>query len=327
MNLGFPMLPFAVLAAAVFAVSSAMLCAIAYPLLRRIVLGLDPIRRTRVLVVWSMVPLGLSGLLTLLGVLPLGLSLMGCMGEGHTHFCVAHPHLILDEHLLWAIYLVLALLMVSALGTQLYGWWRARRLLESLATVSHYDRQRGVRVMDCEVPIALTAGLSRPIVYISSSLVTALPSDMLRVIVAHERAHARRRDGMIQFVAHLASLLHCPWVRWPLLADLSLACEQACDQEAAREVGDPLRVAETLVALARWFTPAKCVPAVGALSFGSGDLVPRIEALLSTAPTPHGVSLPRQVWGVLFPLFLSAAGYAAEPLHRSVEALLGLLSW
>jgi len=150
---------------------------------------------------------------------------------------------------------------------------------------------------------------------------------MLRVIVAHERAHARRRDGMIQFVAHLASLLHCPWVRWPLLADLSLACEQACDQEAAREVGDPLRVAETLVALARWFTPAKCVPAVGALSFGSGDLVPRIEALLSTAPTPHGVSLPRQVWGVLFPLFLSAAGYAAEPLHRSVEALLGLLSW
>jgi len=88
MNLGFPMLPFAVLAAAVFAVSSAMLCAIAYPLLRRIVLGLDPIRRTRVLVVWSMVPLGLSGLLTLLGVLPLGLSLMGCMGEGsYTLLC------------------------------------------------------------------------------------------------------------------------------------------------------------------------------------------------------------------------------------------------
>ena len=81
------------------------------------------------------------------------------------------------------------------------------------------------------------------------------------------------------------------------------------------------------MAVARWFTPAKCVPAVGALSFGSGDLVPRIEALLSTAPASHGVSLPRQVWGVLFLLLLSAAGYAAEPLHRSVEALLGLLSW
>ena len=181
--------------------------------------------------------------------------------------------------------------------------------------------------MDCAAPLALTAGLSRPEVYISSSLLASLPSDMLRVIVAHERAHVRRRDGLIQFVAHIVSLLHLPGIRRRLLADLSLACEQACDQEAAREVGDPLRVAETLLAVARWFTPAKCVSAVGALSFGSGDLVPRIEALLSTAPTPHGVSVPRQVWGVLFLLLLSAAGYAAEPLHRSIEALLGLLSW
>ena len=249
------------------------------------------------------------------------------MGEGHTHFCVAHPHLILDEHLLWAVYLVLALLTVSALWTQLYGWWRTRCLLNALATVSHYDGQRGIRVMDCAAPLALAAGLSRPEVYISSSLLASLPSNMLWVIVAHERAHVRRRDGLIQFVAHIVSLLHLPGTRRRLLADLSLACEQACDQEAAQEVGDPLRVAETLLTLARWFTPAKCVPAVGALSFGSGDLVPRIEALLSTAPTPHGVSLPRQVWIALFPLLLSAAGYAAEPLHRAVEALLGLLFW
>ncbi len=327
MNLGLPMLPFAVLAAAVFAVISAVLCAVAYPLLRRRVLRLSPIQRTRVLVAWSLAPLGLSGILTLLLILPLGVFLIGCAGEAHTHFCMTHPHLALDEHLLWAVYLVLALLMVSALWTQLYGWWRGHRLLQSLAIVSHYDGQRGVQVTDCEVPLALTAGLSRPEVYISSSLLASLPADMLGVIVAHERAHVRRRDGMIQFVAHLSSLLHCPWVRRWLLTDLSLACEQACDQEAAREVGDPLRVAETLVALARWFTPAKCVPAVGALSFGSGDLVARIEALLSTAPTPHSVSLPRQVWGVLFLLLLGAAGYAAEPLHRSVEALLGLLSW
>ncbi len=327
MNTGLAMAQFAALTGAVFAMISAVLCAAAYPLLRRRVLRLSPTQRTRVLVVWSLAPPGLSGMLTLLYVLPLGLSLRGCMGEGHTHFCVAHPHLILDEHLLWAVYLLLALLMVSVLGTQLYGWWRTRCLLDSLAAVSHYDGQRGLRVMDCAEPLAFTAGLSRPEVYISSSLLASVPADMLGVIVAHERAHARRRDGLIQFVAHLSSLLHCPWVRRRLLADLSLACEQACDQEAAREVSDPLRVAETLVALARWLTPAKFAPATGALSFGSGDLVPRIEALLSTAPTPHGGPLPRQVRGVLFALFLSAAGYTAEPLHRWLEALLGLLSW
>ncbi|MCI0437960.1 MAG: M56 family metallopeptidase, partial [Chloroflexi bacterium] len=298
MNSGLAMAQLAVLAGAMFAVIGAVLCAVAYPLSRRRVLSLRPIQRTRVLIAWSLAPLGLSGMLTLLYVLPLGLSPRGgCMGEGHTHFCVAHPHLILDEHLLWAVYLLLALLMVCALGMQLYGWWRTRCLLDSLATVSHYDGQRDIQVMDCAAPLALTAGLSRPEVYISSSLLASLPADMLEVIVAHERAHVRRRDGLIQFVAHLSSLLHCPWVRRRLLADLSLACEQACDQEAAREVGDPLRVAETLVALARWFTPVKCVPVVGALSFGSGDLVPRIEALLSTAPTPHGGPLPRQVRG------------------------------
>lgn len=180
--------------------------------------------------------------------------------------------------------------------------------------------------MDCAVPLALSAGLSRPEVYISSSLLTSLPSDMLGIIVAHERAHVQRRDGLVQFVAHLASLLHFPWVRRRLLAQLSLACEQACDQEAAREVGDPLRVAETLLALYRAFTPTKLVPAVGALSFASGNLVPRIEALLSPPPTPHGVSLPRRTWVVPFLLLSSAAVYAAEPLHRSVEAVLGVLS-
>jgi Zn-dependent protease with chaperone function len=327
MNTGLAMAQFAVLAGAVFAVIGAVLCAIAYPLLRRRVLSLSPNRRTRVLVAWSLAPLGLSGMLTLLCVLPLGLSLMGCIGESHTHFCVAHPHLILEEHALWSVYLVLALLMVSALGTQLYGWWRTRCLLNALATVSYYDGQRGVRVMDCAAPLALAAGLSRTEVYISSSLLASLPSNMLWVIVAHERAHVRRRDGLIQFVAHIVSLLYLPGIRRRLLADLSLACEQACDQEAAREVGDPLQVAETLLAVARRFTPAKGVPAVGALSFGSGDLVPRIEALLSTAATPHGVSLPRHAWVVLFPLLLSAAVYAAEPLHRSVETLLDLLSW
>lgn len=326
MNMGLPMFQFAVLAAAVFAVMGAALSAIAYPLLRKIVLGLNPTRRTRVLVAWSMAPLGLSGMLTLLCILPLGLSLIGCTGDGHTHFCVAHPHMILDKHLLWKFSMVLALLMISTLGTQLYGWWRAHRLLDSLAAVSYYDGQRGVWVMDCNVPLALTAGLSRPEVYISSYLIASLPSDMLEVVVAHERAHVRRRDGMIQFVAHISSLLHFPWARRRLLADLSLACEQACDKEAAREVGDPLRVAETLLALYRLFTPSKLVPAVGALSFGSGDLVHRIEALLSAPPTQRGVSIPGPGWIVLFPLLLSAAVYAAEPVHRLVEALLGFLS-
>jgi beta-lactamase regulating signal transducer with metallopeptidase domain len=198
--------------------------------------------------------------------------------------------------------------------------------LQSLATASHYDEERGIRVMESAVPLALSAGLSRPEVYVSSSLLTSLPSDMLGIIVAHERAHAQRRDGLVQFVAHLASLPHFPWLRRRLLAELSLACEQACDREAAREFGDPLRVAETLLVLYRAFTPTKFVPAMGALSFASGNLVPRIEALLSPPPTPHGVSRPRQAWVIPFLLVLSAAVYAAEPLHRSVEAVLGFLS-
>src|SRR5438094_693631 len=90
--------------------------------------------------------------------------------------------------------------------------------------------------MDCNVPLALTAGLSRPEVYISSYLIASLPSDMLEVVVAHERAHVRRRDGMIQFVAHISSLLHFPWARRRLLADLSLACEQACDKRRFSQV-------------------------------------------------------------------------------------------
>ena len=182
-------------------------------------------------------------------------------------------------------------------------------------------------MLDCAAPLAFTAGLSRPEVYISSSLLASLPSDMIGVVVAHERAHVRRRDGMLQFAAYLFSVLHCPWVRRRLLEDLSLTCEQACDQEAAREAGGPLRVAETLLSVYRLLVPNHSAPAQGMLPFiCGGSLIPRIEALLSRSRIEHREPVPRLALILPFSLALSIGIYAAEPIHRSIEALLTYLS-
>jgi Zn-dependent protease with chaperone function len=337
MNMGLPMFQFAVLAAGIFAVIGAGLCAIAYPLLRRIVLTLSPNRRARVLLVWSMAPLVLSGVLTLLCILPLGLSLVGCVdnkhivisGDGYTHFCLAHPHLVLNAESLGLISMVLSGLLLLVMAMQSYRWWGTRRLLDVLVSTSCHERYRGVRVLECGLPLALTAGLMRPEIFISSRLLAALPAEMLVIILAHERAHVRRRDGLMQFVAHVCALLHFPWVRRTLLADLSLACEQACDEEAARGVGDRLRVAETLLAIERLFRPSDLSPTlgtIGTLSFSDANTVDRIEALLS-APKKQGcTAIPRLLSLGLLPLLFSATVFAAEPAHRLIEAILGLLA-
>ncbi|MDP2875645.1 MAG: M56 family metallopeptidase [Holophaga sp.] len=138
-------------------------------------------------------------------------------------------------------------------------------------------------------------GWWKPTVLIPASLVTGMNSDLLEALLAHELAHILRQD-------YLANLLQClcetllfyhPAVWW-ISAKIRTTREEACDDLAAKAIGEPRRLALALAELDLFQLPA---PALGA---HQGDLMHRIQRLVKP-------SQPRLPFGGLLPLLLAAS--------------------
>lgn len=167
-------------------------------------------------------------------------------------------------------------------------------------------------------PFSLTSGFWRPEIWVSTGLSEALAPAQLEVVVAHERAHARRRDSLRRLLAAVGSLPHLPPIRRALRDELALASEQACDEAAGREVGDRLAVAEAILAVERLLARAPQHPALSA--FGGSAVEARLESLLAAEAAPPGGGGWFAAGVALFALALLAL-----PLHHATEHALGLL--
>lgn len=93
-------------------------------------------------------------------------------------------------------------------------------------------------------------GLLRPIILMPASLLSGLTPRQLEMILAHELAHLRRLDHVVNLfqVAMEILLFHQPVVRW-VSRDLRVEREIASDELAADLAGDRLAYSETLLAL------------------------------------------------------------------------------
>jgi Antirepressor regulating drug resistance, predicted signal transduction N-terminal membrane component len=324
----------AALAAAFFGIIGACVCCIVYPCIRNRLALLTPTTCARTLLAWAMAPFIIATALTALCILPSALNLLGwfadhCLQQAQhrSHFCLPHPHLFLGSTSGWLLLAISGGLGFVAAVYQLYGWLRTCRIISALTAASHYDGVRRVYRVETRLPLALTAGLWRPQIYISSYLAASLPRDMLDVVIAHERAHVCRHDGLIQLLASLFALMHLPRIRRRLLADLALTCDKACDEEAARHTGNRLRVAHTLLVVERLFNGVFPKPAAGIASIDSGSVVERVESLLMTELNSEPRrNVPRYLRVMLVAAILSTAVWSAEPLHHLIEALLGFLA-
>jgi len=218
----------------------------------------------------------------------------------------------------WLVVLGVVLGVGRPLAQDLARAWRSARLIRQLLHTAEPARE-GLRIVDSSVPLAAATAVGRDVL-VSSSLVAALSPRLLDAVVAHERAHVRRRDPWRQVVALVLSAGHLPGVRRTLLEDLELACEQASDEEAARFVGDRLHVAQALLAVARLMGPG-ATPA-GALAFGASSIEERVEALLAE-PAHEGRLATEIAW---LALASAAALVFASPGHHLVEHLIELLA-
>lgn len=167
---------------------------------------------------------------------------------------------------------------------------------------------RSVRVVAGLPAPAFTIGWSRPRIYVAESLAVMLTQDQLVAVLAHEGAHAARRDplrlSLLRFLS--CTLFWVPAMR-RLADDVADEAEIQADDVAA--AGKPLVLASAIIALAQNGHGRGLHATVG--FHHPGLLERRVRRLLGEAP-PAGSHLTRRsIAGASLALALMAISGAA----------------
>jgi HEAT repeat protein/beta-lactamase regulating signal transducer with metallopeptidase domain len=215
----------------------------------------------------------------------------------------------LESALPWLV--VVWVLGVLILSVRLaYGWMAARRLrTDGTRDVSASLQQllarlaarlrvhQPVRLLESlliEVPAVI--GWLRPVVLVPASALTGLTPQQLEVLLAHELAHVRRYDYLVNLIQCVIEtlLFYHPAVWW-VSRRIREEREHCCDDLVVGLCGDPHLYATALVGMERLrpATPRLALAATG----GGGSLLKRVRRLIlpSTARTEY---FPRWAAGI-----------------------------
>lgn len=187
-----------------------------------------------------------------------------------------------------------------------HGAWQTR--LSRMAQGAGIARPVRLRVLD-NIASPLTAGIWRPVVLVPAALVTGMPPDLLEALLAHELAHVRRHDYLLNLLQNaIEALLFFHPAVWWISRGVRLEREHIADDFAARQLGEPRRLALALSELERLqFSTHHLAQAAN-----GGDLMSRIKRLLR--PAPHTLH-----WKAAIPL-LALAGACLGIYGQAVAA-------
>jgi Zn-dependent protease with chaperone function len=171
---------------------------------------------------------------------------------------------------------------------------------------------RGVRVVRALANPAFTTGWLRPRIYVARDLAGHLTAAELTAVLAHEGAHAARRDPLrLSLLRFLSCTLFWLPALHGLAADAADEAEIRADDRAAPL--HPLALASAILKLAQWGTR----PAAGSAGFGPhGDLMDRrVRRLAGEHVTPRSRVSRRSLAATAAMLFaaLVTGGVAAHP--------------
>jgi beta-lactamase regulating signal transducer with metallopeptidase domain len=321
----------ALFAAMVFALPITLASAIVYSRLRVRLNRIEPSARARIFLLLAALPFiaALAGLLA--SFLPSLLSWAGMVADhchlhpDHIHLCLVHPPQLAHTFVASMFVAAVGVIFGSIVLSWLLHMFHTGRLVRQLQQASCHDRARGLHIVDTDAPLAFAAGLREPRLFLSRMLVAQLPGAQLDAVIAHERAHAARHDALMQTIASALSHLHLPGARKRLLADLSLAAEQACDEAACAATGDRLVVAEAIIAVEKLFAlhaPRQAPAMCATRHFNDSNVDARVMAILDAPLLERPRSRVFWATGGVAALALVALG---DPLHHATESLLGLI--
>jgi beta-lactamase regulating signal transducer with metallopeptidase domain len=161
--------------------------------------------------------------------------------------------------------------------------WRTSPAAESIqragaALCVRMGVRRSVRILDsalAEVPAAI--GWLRPVVLLPIRLLTTLTPEQIELLLAHELAHVRRHDYLVNLVQTAVEtvLFYHPAVWW-VGAQIRAEREHCCDDLAVQACGDAVVYARTLVTL----EGLRSDPTPLVVAADGGSLLGRIRRLL-----------------------------------------------
>ncbi|ATQ76662.1 peptidase M56 [Massilia violaceinigra] len=152
--------------------------------------------------------------------------------------------------------------------------WQARA--GRMASAFGITRAVRVRVVE-NLDSPLTIGWLRPVVLVPASLMTGMPPELLEALLAHEMAHVRRFDYLVNLGQNVVEILlfYHPAVWW-ISGRIRTEREQIADDLAARHLGEPRRLAHALSELERLQFSSHHL----AIAANGGELVTRVRRLV-----------------------------------------------
>jgi Zn-dependent protease with chaperone function len=298
----------AALALTAAAVSGAI--GLAWAVVRNLAVTLEPEARVRAWTCVAMAPAFVAALAVAAGLFASVSGVDHCEVHAghHPHLCLTHAHL----HVALVPALILAVAAVRLCSVAAHVVRAGASIARVTGSLSALPAQPGdVRIVEAPEPFAATLGWWRPRAFVS----TAVPVAIRPAVIAHERAHVRHRDPAGRAWVDLVLAFHLPGIAGVIRRGLHRAQEARADADAAREVGDPVAVAEALVGLARL---GGRVPRA-AVAF-EGDVAVRVAELLDSRPRRSLASR----WLVAGAVALVAVALVgADTAHHGLETLLG----
>jgi beta-lactamase regulating signal transducer with metallopeptidase domain len=128
----------------------------------------------------------------------------------------------------------------------------------------------------------LSVGWWKPMVLLPAAIAARMPEPLLEALIAHELAHIRRHDYLVNLLQGVveALLFYHPVVWW-LSHRIRIERELVADDLAAKQLGDPRRLAVALSELDRLNVPRSPIPHTAlAQAAHGGQLMSRIRQLL-----------------------------------------------
>ncbi len=135
-------------------------------------------------------------------------------------------------------------------------------------------------------------GFFKPVLLLPVSMISGVPSEALQAILAHELAHIRRYDYLVNFCQMVieAILFFNPAVWW-ISRQIRIEREVCCDNAGIAAVGQRIRYAEVLIHWAQKMKDSDIEFASSAIGLGkqndTGGMLERIKRIVSTDHRPR----------------------------------------
>ncbi len=195
--------------------------------------------------------------------------------------------------------------------------WQA--CVDALARGFGMRRRIVVRMIE-EGDSPLSVGWWKPMVLLPAAIVANMPAPLLEALVAHELAHIRRHDYLVNLLQGVveALLFYHPVVWW-LSRRIRIERELVADDLAARQLGDPRRLALALSELDRMHVARLPVPNfTPAQAAHGGQLMSRIRQLLRPERRIVGSAVLVPVVGIIA-LGIAVQAYAKLDAHAQTQ--------